>query len=178
MEQDRTELAYTPTGEDFREAFAAQARHTTVGRAVRIAWWAAAGFAVLGCATDLADGRVEAASALPAVVLVTLAALAPRLQVRSAQRRVARRGPRTVLVDGTGVSVVDGRGTVALPWARVPRLLETENLFLVLNRSGSCLMVLPKRAAADPDALRALLARHTTAVRPPAHPGTDGETVR
>ncbi|WBP91120.1 hypothetical protein [Kitasatospora cathayae] len=164
MDRDRMELAYTPTGEDFREALAAQARHTTVGRLVRIALFAPAAVALLGGALKLADGRADAADAVTAAALVALAVFAPRLQAASARRRVVRRGgARTVVVDATGVSVTDRCGTQTRTWAATPRFIETEHLFLVLNRSGSCLLILAKRGTGDPAALRTLLTRHATA---------------
>ncbi|MFJ8623414.1 YcxB family protein [Kitasatospora sp. NPDC093550] len=163
MQQERMELAYAPTGEDFREAMAAHARHTALGRVVRVVVWLPAAFAALGCAAKAATGTAQL-SDVPLVALLTATALfAPRAQVLSAQRRAQRRGGRyRAVVDGSGVSVTDARGTRVMPWARVPRSLETEHLFVVVNRSGNGLVVLPKRAASSPDALRALLARHTT----------------
>ncbi|MFD8787053.1 YcxB family protein [Kitasatospora sp. NPDC059599] len=165
MEQERVELAYAPTAEDFREAFAAQARHTTAGRLVRVLVWVPAVIAALGGVLKAADGEAGVPDALTAAALVALALLAPRYQVFSAQRRAARRGGEyRAVVDATGVSVTDARGTRVLPWTRVPRSLETERLFVVLNSSGNCLLTLPKRGTSSPDALRALIARHTTPV--------------
>ncbi|MFI2607598.1 YcxB family protein [Kitasatospora sp. NPDC018619] len=169
MEQGRMELAYTPTGGDFREALAAQARHTAVGRVARVVWWLPAAVSLLGGALKLADGEAGAPDAVLAVVLVALAVYAPRLRAASAHRRVARRGgPRTVLVDGAGVTVTDRCGTQSRAWATLSGFVETEHLFVVLNRSGSCLLILAKRGTADPAALRALLARHTTPIGAPA----------
>ncbi|MGW2255672.1 YcxB family protein [Kitasatospora sp. NPDC001660] len=166
------ELAYTPTGEDFREAFAAQARHATVGRAVRVVWWVPAAVSLLGGALKLADGEAGAPDMVMAVALVALAVYAPRLQAASAHRRVTRRGgPRTVVVDGAGVTVTDQCGTQTRAWATLSGFVETEHLFVVLNRSGSCLLILAKRGTADPDALRALLARHAVPVGRPAPAG-------
>ncbi|MER7765721.1 YcxB family protein [Kitasatospora sp. NPDC096140] len=163
MDQERMELAYAPTGEDFREAIAAHARHTTVGRVVRVAVWVPAAVAALGCALGAASGATRLSDVGLVALLAATALFAPRSQVLSAHRRAQRRGGRyRAVVDGTGVSVTDARGTRVMPWARVPRSLETEHLFVVLNRSGNCLVVLPKRATSAPDALRALLARHTT----------------
>ncbi|MER7585833.1 hypothetical protein, partial [Kitasatospora sp. NPDC097691] len=60
MDQERMELAYAPTDEDFREAIAAHARHTTVGRVVRVAVWVPAAFAALGCAAPRGGGLAPA----------------------------------------------------------------------------------------------------------------------
>ncbi|MFE6050580.1 YcxB family protein [Kitasatospora sp. NPDC056446] len=167
MEQDRVELAYAPTAEDFREALAAQARHTVLGRLVRVAAWVPAGICALGSALKAADGQAGATDAVLLAALVALAVLLPRYQAFSAQRRAARRGGEyRAVVDGSGVSVTGARGTRVLPWARVPRFLETERLFVVLNRSGNCFLVLPKRGTPSPDALRELIARHAAPVVP------------
>ncbi|GAB7188759.1 hypothetical protein ATKI12_8590 [Kitasatospora sp. Ki12] len=169
MDQARMELAYAPTAEDFREAMAAQARHTSLGRLSRVVVWVPAVVAVLGCAATAMTGGVGASDAVLVAVLAALALLAPRYQVSAASRRARRRGGEyRAVVDVTGVSVTDARGTRALGWERVPRSLETERLFVVLDRSGNCFLVLPKRGTSSPDALRALIARHTTPVVPAA----------
>lgn len=163
------ELAFTPTDEDFREAFAAQARHTTAGRAARVLWWVPAAVSLLGGALKLADGGAGASDAVMALALVALAVYAPRLQAASAHRRVSRRGgPRTVVVDGAGVSVTDRCGTQTRAWSTLSGFVETEHLFLALTRRGACLLILAKRGTPDPDALRALLARHAAHVGRPA----------
>ncbi|MBO1418049.1 hypothetical protein [Streptomyces sp. FH025] len=178
MEQDRVELAYALTGEDFQEAFAAQARHTLAGRLARIAMWVPAAMAVLGGAAKAADGEAGAGDAVLLAALVALALLAPRLQLRSAQGRAARRGgDYRAVVDAAGVSVTDARGVRALTWSSLPRFLETEHLFVALNRSGTCVMLLPKRATPAPGALRALLARHATPVAGAAAKGQAAPVV-
>ncbi|MER7583834.1 YcxB family protein, partial [Kitasatospora sp. NPDC097691] len=119
-------------------------------------------FAALGCAAKAATGAAQLSDVLLVALLAATALFAPRSQVLSAQRRAKRRGGRyRAVVDASGVNVTDARGTRVLPWARVPRSLETEHLFVVLNRSGNCFVVLPKRGTSSPGALRALLARHT-----------------
>ncbi|MEU4115398.1 YcxB family protein [Kitasatospora sp. NPDC028055] len=166
------ELAYTPTGEDFREAFAAQARHTTAGRLARVVWWVPAAVSLLGGALKLADGGAGVSDAVAAAAMAALALFAPRLQAALAHRRVSRRGgPRTVVVDDAGVSVTDRCGTQTRAWATLSGFVETAHLFLALNRSGSCLLILAKRGTSDPDALRALLARHLAPVGRPAPAG-------
>ncbi|MFE4975962.1 YcxB family protein [Kitasatospora sp. NPDC056651] len=163
MEQERVELVYELTAEDLRESFAAQARHTVAGRLARIAPWAIAGFSALGCALEAADGRMAAGDVVVTVALVALALFLPRWQLVSARRRAARRGERRAVVDGSGLSVTDHRGSNALTWTKLTRFMETERLFVLLSRGGNCFVALPKRAAADPGALRALLERHTSA---------------
>ncbi|MFD8705343.1 hypothetical protein ACFV1W_22465 [Kitasatospora sp. NPDC059648] len=176
MEQERVELAYAPTAEDFREALAAQARHTTLGRLSRLLVWAPAAVAALGCALKAASGGAGAADAVPVAALAALALAAPHYQVFAARRRAVRRGGAyRAVVDGAGVSVTDARGTRVLPWARVPRSLETEYQFVLLNRSGNCFLTLPKRGTSSPEALRALIARHTAPVVPQSGGGTGTE---
>ncbi|MFJ9844191.1 hypothetical protein ACIRYZ_27790 [Kitasatospora sp. NPDC101155] len=164
MDQERVELAYRPTGEDFREAIA-QTRRTLAGWLPRIAPSAMAAFTAFGLAAKLADGQPVGSDAVTLAALMALVMFTPRLQVMLAQRRAARRGGEyRAVVDGSGVSVTDGIGIRTLSWTAGLRFAETRNLFVVLNRSGTCLLVLPKRGTPAPDALRALLTRHATPI--------------
>ncbi len=94
MERERVEPAYELTAEDFREAFAAQARHTVVGRLTRVVPWAIVGFSALGSALKAADGQVGGADAVLPAALVAPALFLPRWRVASASRRAAERGER------------------------------------------------------------------------------------
>ncbi|MEV7774621.1 YcxB family protein [Kitasatospora sp. NPDC086791] len=162
-DQERVELAYAPTAEDFREAFAAQARHTTAGLLMRVLVWVPAVISGLGGVLNAVDGQAGVSDVLATAAFVALALFVPRYQLLSAQRRVARRGGEyRAVVDTAGVRVTDARGTRDLSWARLSRSLETESQFVVLSGSGNCLITLPKRGTSSPDALRALIARHTT----------------
>ncbi|MFE4517099.1 YcxB family protein [Kitasatospora sp. NPDC056783] len=163
MERERVELVYELTAGDLRESFAAQVRHTVAGRLARLVPWAIAGFSALGCVLRAAGGELEAGDVVVTVALVALALFLPRWQLASACRRAARRGERRAVVDGGGLSVTDSRGGNALPWTKLTRFMETERLFVLLGRGGNCFVALPKRAAADQGALRALLERHTSA---------------
>ncbi|MQS16331.1 hypothetical protein F7Q99_29995 [Streptomyces kaniharaensis] len=73
-----------------------------------------------------------------------------------------------MVVDGAGVTVIDRCGTQTRAWAMLSGFVETKHLFVVLNRSGSCLLILANCGTADPDALRA---RHAAPVGRPAPAG-------
>ncbi|MFJ9445312.1 hypothetical protein ACIRRH_26120 [Kitasatospora sp. NPDC101235] len=89
----------------------------------------------------------------------------PRLQASQFHRLAAGKGEYSATVDVAGVTVANRQSSSTLTWQAAPYYVETPGLFVLLSgdRNNSCLTVLPKRGTADPDRLRAVLARHAAA---------------
>ncbi|MFE4977917.1 YcxB family protein [Kitasatospora sp. NPDC056651] len=162
---ERIELTYTPTSGDMREALAARTRSTRAGRRGRVLLYVVVGCAVLATVSGFAtrDG-VDVPAVVMLVVGVALLRMMPWLQARQFHRLAADKGEFRVTVEASGVTVANRHSSNTLTWQATPRYLETPRLFVLLSgdRNNSCLTVLPKRGTADPDRLRALLARYAT----------------
>ncbi|MEU3572513.1 YcxB family protein [Kitasatospora sp. NPDC036755] len=163
---ERIELAYTPTVEDFREALAARARATRAGRRQRALLYLLVVCGPLIAVLDLSAGK---GIGFPPVIMV-LAALAllfwaPRLQAGQFHKMTADKGEFTATVETSGVTIANRHSTSTLTWQAVPHHVETPRLFVLVSgdKNNACLAVLPKRGTADPDRLRAVLARHAPA---------------
>lgn len=163
---ERIELVYTPTVEDFREALAARSRATRAGRRHRLFLNLIAAGTVLVGALKIAIGE-EIDSSLVAVLVaaVGLILVLPRLQAAQFHRLAADKGEFKVTVEATGVTIANRHSTSTLAWQAAPYHVETPGLFVLLSadKNNACLSILPKRGTDDPDGLRALLARYASA---------------
>ncbi|MCZ4121358.1 YcxB family protein [Streptomyces sp. H39-S7] len=159
-------LDFTLTADDFAGALRARRRKTLQGRFLQA-------FVLLGagaCALVLvlwAAGR----DAVPWPLLWILGVPAavvfwqPLLIGRTLAKGARRNGEVRTTVDGSGLLVATETSSSTVSWQRFGRYVETDTAFILLSpdRNGTCLNILPKRAAtapADLDRLRALLDGH------------------
>ncbi|MFI2607472.1 hypothetical protein [Kitasatospora sp. NPDC018619] len=165
---ESVEVRYTPTAADFREAFAARARHTVAGRRARRAGFTLGAVALAGAGLLALVGGV---ALLPAVVLV-LGALAVASQpwrlVRRVVRLAADKGEFRILLDEYGVAVGTAEAVTELSWPEQRYHLETPRMFLLLggDEETGVLTMLPKRGVEDVRALRELVERYSVALVP------------
>ncbi|MEV7185528.1 YcxB family protein [Kitasatospora sp. NPDC093102] len=162
---EQAELTYTLTVDDFREALAARARASRAGRRNRVLMYVIAVGCLLIAAVQISTEEAVDTSliAMLAAVLFVILGM-PRLQASQFHRLTADKGEFSATVNVAGVTVANRQSTSTLTWQAAPYYVETPGLFVLLSgdKNNSCLTVLPKRGAADPDRLRALLARHAT----------------
>ncbi|TJZ56796.1 YcxB family protein [Streptomyces piniterrae] len=182
------ELAYRPTIDDLASALRARARSTGVGRFQRRALvWTVAVTAVGALLSAAGSGRHDTPWQLYAGVVVFAAFITalPWLQARHIHRLAERQGDIRGTVDDTGVRLTTAHSSTSLDWHLYPRYAETPELFVLLSADKSAvgLVVLPKRAVADPeevDRLRAVLDRRLVradAVEAPGTPRSRGRAV-
>ncbi|MFF2506282.1 hypothetical protein ACFVTY_23260 [Streptomyces sp. NPDC058067] len=113
-------------------------------------------------------GHPPSSSSWLMVVLPVALVCMPALLAVPMARQAARQGSVRVLLAAGGISVTTGRdGEFHSPWGDFGGYRETRNGFALLSPDplGPCVLVLPKRAAADPDdltRLRDTLATHLT----------------
>lgn len=161
------EVRYTPTAEDFREAFAAWERCTAAGRRSRRAVYTVAvgGTAVVGLLAVLGGTVLRLLALLVAVVLLVVLA-GPATRVRRVTRTAREKGEFRVLLDDQGVVVSTEASVTEFAWSEQRYYLETPRLFLLLKGSEETgvLTMLPKRGVDDLRGLAELIDRHATAL--------------
>ncbi|WP_406415241.1 YcxB family protein [Streptomyces sp. NBC_00873] len=182
------ELAYRPSVGDLASALRARARSTGAGRFQRRALvWTVAVAAVGALLSAAGSGRRDTPWPLYAglVVFAVFMTAVPWLQARQLHRLAERQGDIRGTVDDTGIRLTTAHSSAILDWHLYPRYAETPELFVLLSADKSAVgvVVLPKRAVADPedvDRLRAVLDRRLVradAVEGPGGPQSRGRAV-
>lgn len=182
------ELAYRPTVGDLASALRARARSTGAGRLQRgaLIWTVAVG-TVGALLSTTGSGHRDRPWPLYAgvVVFVAFTMAMPWLQARRLHRLAERQGDIRGTVNDTGVRLTTAHSSASHDWHLYARYVETPELFVLLSADKSAvgIVVLPKRAVADPeelDRLRAVLDRRlvrTDGAEAPGTPRSRGRAV-
>ncbi|MFI9105927.1 YcxB family protein [Streptomyces fildesensis] len=159
-------LGFTLTADDFAGALKARRGKTTQGRLLRLIAVAGSVLCVLLLILwATGRGAFPWQMLLTAGITVAVVAAQPGLTGRALAKGTQRNGEVRTTVDESGLLVATRTSSSTVSWQTFGRYVETDSAFILLSpdKNGTCLNILPKRAAAAPadiDRLRALLDGH------------------